>query len=279
VILQPNNGVPSVAGLCEAGSSVAGLCEAGLTEASYRRAVSPALDASAGLDAPAYELKFLLTEARAAEVESRARREMVTDPHANSIGANYRTTSLYCDTPQFDVFHRRGLYRRRKHRLRRYGRAPWVYLERKTKWGDRVKKVRTPIRDGELPLLELPMSAPTWPGHWFHRHLTRRRLAPVCRLTYDRVALVGESALGAFRLTFDRGIHGTLTNGWELRECDGGLPILTGEVICEFKFRSCLPMLFKDIIRAMQLVPSRVSKFRGFLRASGRVADGQAVDA
>ena len=183
----------SVAGLSEAGATVAGLSEAGasvagrgpketrllgaatgLSEASYSRAVSPSLNASAGLDVPAYELKFLLTETRAAEVGSRARREMVTDPHADSIGANYRTTSLYCDTPQFDVFHRRGLYRRRKHWLRRYGRPPWVYLERKRKWGDRVKKVRTPIRDGELPLLALQMPAQTWPGHWFHRHLTRR---------------------------------------------------------------------------------------------------------
>jgi hypothetical protein len=282
VILQPNNGRSSVAGLCEAGggSQVPLLARAatGLAEAGYRGPASPSLNASAGLDVPAYEWKFLLTEAQAVEVESCARRGMVPDPHADPVEGSYRTTSVYCDTPRFDVFHGRGLYRRRKHRLRRYGHASYVYLERKTKWGDRVKKLRTPIRDGELPLLALPMSAQTWPGHWFHRHLTRRRLAPVCRLTYDRVALIGESALGSFRLTFDRGIQGTLTSGWELHDCDGCLSVLTGQVICEFKFRSSLPVLFKDIIREMQLTPSRVSKFRAFLRASGRVDDGLAIE-
>src|SRR5262245_49515488 len=245
VILQPNNGRCSVAGLCEAGGGsqepLLARTATGLTEAGYGKAASPSLNASAGVDAPAYELKFLLTEARATEVESRARHGMVPDPHADPIGASYRTTSVYCDTPQFDVFHRRGLYRRRKHRLRRYGRATWVYLERKTKWGDRVKKLRTSVRDGDLPLLALPNSTETWPGHWFHRHLTRRRLAPVCRLTYDRVALIGESALSSFRLTFDRRIQGTLTSSWEPHECDGCVSVLTGQVICEFKFRSCLP--------------------------------------
>src|SRR5262245_32431301 len=152
------NGSTSFATLREAsqGSGELRALEAatGLTEAGYQ-APSPALTASAGLEAPAYELKFLLTEAQAAAVELRARDKMVSDPHADPTGANYRTTSIYCDTAQLDVYHRRGLYKRRKHRLRRYGRAPWVFLERKTKWGDRVKKLRTPIRDGELPILAL----------------------------------------------------------------------------------------------------------------------------
>jgi hypothetical protein len=283
VILQPNNGRLSVAGLFEAGhgSPEPRLSRAavGLREASYSGAASPSLTASSGLDAPAYEWKFLLSETQAADVEARARRDMVSDPHVDRISGDYRITSVYCDTAGFDVFHRRGLYRRRKHRLRRYGRAPWVYFERKTKWGDRVKKLRTPIREGEVPLLGLPASARTWSGHWFHRHLTRRRLAPVCRLAYDRVALVGESSGGACRLTFDRRIHGTLTDGWELCECDGCLPVLAGQVVCEFKFHTCPPVVFKEIIRELGLIPSRVSKFRAFLRASGRVGDGLAVDA
>jgi len=280
VILQPTNGRTLISGLQEAGRDPGAVPIAtGLREAGSNGTASPTLTASESLDAPAFELKFLLTDTQAAEIEIRAREKMVPDPHADPTEASYRTASIYCDTARFDVFHRRGLYKRRKHRLRQYGRAPWVYLERKTKWGDRVKKLRTPVRDDELSLLAQPMSAVTWPGHWFHRHLTRRRLAPVCRLTYDRVALVGESASGSFRLTFDRRIRGTLTADWAPGECDGGTSILAGEVICEFKFRTVMPVLFKDIVREMGLTPSRVSKYCAFLRASGHVPDGLAIDA
>lgn len=284
VILRPAmNGSSSLAGLHEASHGSRELqtlrAATGLTEAGYGQAPSPSLTASAGLDAAAYELRFLLTEGQAAEIEARARDKMVSDPYADPMSASYRTASVYCDTAQLDVFHRRGLCKRRKHRLRRYGRAAWVYLERKTKWGDRVKKLRTPVQDGELAMLAFPTSAQTWPGHWFHRHLTRRRLAPVCRLSYDRMALVGESVVGSFRLTLDRRIRGKLSTDWTPDECDDGTPILAGEVICEFNFRTCLPVLFKDIIREMRLTPSRVSKYRAFLRASGRVSDGLVIDA
>jgi len=279
VLLQPNNGRSLVTDLCEAGRDARTRpVAAGLVEAGSHGVASPSLIA-AGLQAPAYELKFFLTEAQAAKVESRARGDMILDPYADPITGDYRTTSIYCDTPRYDIFHSRGVGRQRKHRVRRYGRGPWVYLERKTKWGDRVKKVRSPIPDSQLPMLALPMSLQTWPGDWFHRHLARRQLAPVCRLTYDRVALIGESTGGSCRLTFDRRIRGAVTNDWALDECDGGLPILTDGVICEFKFHSYLPTLFREIVREMRLTPSRVSKFRAFLRASGHVGDGPAVDA
>src|SRR5262249_6322007 len=157
----------------------------------------------------------------------------------------YRTTSLYCDTAQFEVFHRLGSFKRRKHRLRRYGQAPWVFLERKTKWGDRVRKRRTMIPDSDLALIAHPMSATTWPGHCFHRHLLRRRLLPVCRITYERLALIGQSNDGPLRLTFDRCLRGVLTRAWDLEDPGDGLPLLPGQVICEFKYRAFLPSLFK----------------------------------
>src|SRR5262245_2932594 len=175
---------------------------------------SPSLSASAGLEIPAYELKFLLTEALAREVEERARRQMFSDPHADpALGNAYRITSLYCDNPAFDVFHRLSPFQRRKHRLRRYGQAPWIFLASKIKWGDRVKQRRTMIPEVELSILtqppakssepnrtEVPASPGSndpspngvdgvgWPGHWFHRHLAMRQLAPVCRIAYERVA-------------------------------------------------------------------------------------------
>lgn len=104
---------------------------------SLQRGVSSAAGA-------AFEVKFLLDEALAAAVEDWARRRLVIDPHGDPArGGAYRTTSLYCDTPELDVYRRTPGYKRRKFRLRRYGEANWVYFERKSKSGDRVSKRRT----------------------------------------------------------------------------------------------------------------------------------------
>ena len=171
--------------------------------------VSPSLIASSGLELPAFELKFLLNEAQSLEVVERIAGRLIFDPYGDpSRGHAYDTTSLYCDTAQLDVFHRLGLGKRRKHRLRRYGASPWVFLERKIKWGDRVKKRRTLIADTDLSLLIHPLCDGDWTGEWFHRHLQRRQLSPVCTIAYERVALIGQSAEGPMRLTFDRNIRG-----------------------------------------------------------------------
>ena len=41
----------------------------------------------------------------------------------------------------------------------------------------------------------------------------------------------------------------------------------SGEVICEFKFRESLPVLFQQIIAEMQLQPASVSKYRRLMQA------------
>src|SRR5439155_22125195 len=105
-------------------------------------------------DGAAYELKFLLDETRAQDVEAWAELRLALDPHSDpALGGASRTTSLYFDTPELDVYHRAPSYRRRKFRVRRYGSAPEVFLERKSKWGDRVAKPRTAVPAAELPLL------------------------------------------------------------------------------------------------------------------------------
>lgn len=220
-------------------------------------------------EAAAYELKFLVTQEQAEAIRELVNGRLTPDPHADPALGGYRTTSLYFDTPGLDVFRGTVGFRRRKHRLRRYGDGTHVFLERKTKRGDRVRKRRTVIPDGELALLANPLSLVDWPGHWFHRYLLRRGLSPTCRITYDRVALVGLSADGPLRLTFDRQIRGALTAAWDLSAVDAGPVILPDYVIVEFKYRAFLPALFKEIIQAQRLTPSPVSKYRTFLRACG----------
>jgi hypothetical protein len=226
-----------------------------------------------GTEIPAYELKFLLSESQARAVEELARQHLVPDPHGDPAAGNaYHTTSLYCDTAQLDVFHRCQGFKRRKHRLRRYGQENWLFLERKSKWGDRVKKRRSRIAEMELPLLSGPPSAEEWPGHWFQQQLRERALLPICRIAYERFALVGLSAAGPLRLTFDRRLRGELTNSWDLTSLKQGLAVLTDRVICEFKYPAFLPLVFKEIISNLCLTPSPVSKYRMFLRETGLFA-------
>lgn len=222
---------------------------------------------------PAFELKFLLDEARARQVEDWARQRLTLDPHGDpTLGGAYRTTSLYCDTPELDVFRRSPSYKRRKFRVRRYGSLPWAFVERKSRWGDRVAKRRTALPEEELVHLAHPMSLVTWPGHWFHRRLIARRLSPACRISYQRTAYVGSCPESPLRLTLDRRIHGILTNDWTLAPFEGGLSLLAGQVILEFKFRQALPLPFKEVITDQRLSPLSVSKYRRCREAWGAVA-------
>jgi VTC domain len=125
-----------------------------------------------------------------------------------------------------------------------------------------VAKRRTAVAEVELPLLANPMSLVTWPGHWFHRSLLARRLGPACLTAYQRTAYTGACADGPLRLTLDRRVHGVLTSEWSLAHHEGGLPLLSGRVILELKFRSALPAPFKELVADLGLSPGNVSKYR-----------------
>src|SRR5262245_34811076 len=64
----------------------------------------------------AKEVKCLVDPAVAAEVLKWSRSHLSPDPHAGGeFGDEYQTTSLYFDTSGFDVYHRRGSFRRSKY--------------------------------------------------------------------------------------------------------------------------------------------------------------------
>jgi hypothetical protein len=225
---------------------------------------------------PAFELKFLLSEAQAIELADRTAGQLTADPFGDPTrGGAYRTTTVYCDTPGLDVFHALGKGRRQKHRLRCYGDGQMAFLERKIRRRDRVRKRRCAVPRAELPLLGRALLDDRWPGAWFHGQLQRRGLAPVCRIAYDRVARTGEAADGPLRLTFDRHIRGVMTSAWDCDPVTDGIPVLTDQVLCEFKFLNHLPTLFQQLMQAMQLMPVQVSKYRSVLRAAGAGETGR----
>lgn len=226
-----------------------------------------------GREQVAFEIKFLLSEAQAMAVQKRVESHLVLDPHgvASLCGA-YRTTSVYSDTQAFDVFHRTPSFKRRKFRVRCYGAAAEVFLERKSKWGDRVRKRRSSIPCHELEnLAKPPDELPTpdahapdagWAGDWFRRRLQVRRLQPSCRVRYDRMAFLGMNAADPVRITFDRDVWCQPASDWSPTPFQGGLPVLRGQVIAELKFRDAMPLLFKDLVAAFLLQPTSVSKYR-----------------
>jgi len=160
------------------------------------------------------------------------------------------------------MYHRERSFRRRKYRLRRYGAEPTVFLERKSKLGDRVSKRRTQVPDTDLARLGDAFGDPDWAGHWYHQRLLVRQLRPTCQISYERVAYVGACAEGPLRLTLDRHIHCVPADGWSPDGARSGLPILAGQVILELKYSAALPAPFKRLIAEMALAPSQVSKYR-----------------
>jgi hypothetical protein len=242
--------------------------------------LSPSIQQVVGEKIDAFELKFLVPPEKAAEIQDWAAKWMEPDPYADPGQAgSYQITTLYLDTPQRDVFHRAAGHRSRKFRLRRYGAETRIYLERKTRRGDRVAKRRCDVPLDELAVLTGLPALDTWPGEWFRSRIDARGLQPTCRLTYDRTAFVLRTDDGPLRLTLDRRIRGVASGAWDLSPLGDEHTIPVDHVVCELKFRGVLPHLFKELIYALQLAAGSFSKYRrtmlaiGTLPAVGRNGD------
>lgn len=250
------------------------------TDLNHQDQLSPSIQRVVGEAIAAYEMKFLIDDALAQQVEDWAAAAMIRDAYADPAQGGYQTTTLYLDTPGRDVFMRSEGHRRRKFRLRRYGSEQRIYLERKTRQGNRVAKRRSDVPLCELggltcPIEDLPQThtngTGNWPGQWFRERVVKQSLMPTCLLTYDRTAFVRpmETGMdGPLRLTLDRRIRGQAAQTWELIPLDGGHAILPGQVICEFKFRGAMPNVFKEVINRLQLQPGSVSKYRRMMLAT-----------
>lgn len=218
---------------------------------------SPGLVRGAGT---AYELKLRLPTDLAEEVEAWARQRLLPDP--NGQAGRYRTTTLYCDTPLLDVYRRTTGYRNNKYRLRRYGNAPLVYLEKKTRSGDRVSKRRDAVPVEELAHLGGEDAVADWVGDWFLRRVRIRGLSPTCRIAYTRTAFVAGTATEPLRLTLDRDLEGVPAKTWDLGPVETGKPLLPGAAVLEMKYRDAMPGLFLDLLATLPPNLGRVSKYR-----------------
>jgi len=209
----------------------------------------------------ALEIKFEVDVDTAEKIRTRARALFEADPFASGPHADeYLSSTLYFDTADYKVYRRKASYRRAKHRVRRYGTADLVFLERKLRTPDLVSKRRTTVRCNDLPLLSAATLDPSWEGRWFHERLILRQLRVVSQVSYRRTARIGMSDYGPFRLTVDEDLRGVAVDGAEFHPAGGVL--LTERAIVEMKFRAAMPAVLKQIVEEFALHPSRVSKYR-----------------
>ena len=210
----------------------------------------------------ARELKFLIAAHQAPALRAWARARLAPDSFGSGPwGDAYTTTSLYFETPAFDVYHRRGSYGRSKFRIRRYGEADVVFLERKFRTERLLAKRRTTVPLPEMDHLAAPTPRTDWPGYWFHRRVLLRRLNPLIQMSYDRTARVGMASAGTMRMTIDTNLR-VLPMPDRAFIPGVGFPLIEGHCIVELKYRAEIPALFKELVETFKLAPSPVSKYR-----------------
>jgi hypothetical protein len=210
----------------------------------------------------AFEVKFLVDPVPGQRIRQWMRDHLSPDPHgAGPDGDEYRITSLYFDTADYDVFRRERSYARSKYRIRRYGQSDVAFLERKMRTSTHLCKRRTAIALEDLESLVPDYLTVEWAGSWFQRRLAVRGLRPRCQLSYQRIARVGEGEHGTFRATLDDQL--TVLPAEQLQfEVGSGTPLLQRGFILELKYRVSPPPILKQLVEEFALGPKRVSKYR-----------------
>jgi VTC domain-containing protein len=226
----------------------------------------------------ASEIKFLIAPALAGQIRDWARARMAPDPNASGESADaYKITSLYFDTQQFDVFHRKGSFGRSKYRIRRYGESHVAFLERKLKTRGLVTKRRSIVELNELQRLSNAGAERSWPGHWFRQRLAARRFRLICQISYRRTARVATTDYGPIRLTLDENIRALPAAGLVFDDTTDGTTLAASHVILELKFRFEIPVIFKLLVEEFALNPQPISKYRLAAVALGCVTAPQSI--
>lgn len=222
----------------------------------------------------ASEIKFLIPLAQAGAIREWARERLAPDPYGGGpAGDVYQIASLYLDTPQFEVLRRVGSFGRSKYRIRRYGQAEHVFLERKLKVRQLVSKRRSMVGAAELHRLAEAEPQSGWAGFRFHRRILGRHLQVVCQVSYARTARVCVDGARPIRLTLDENLRAVSARTPEFQD-PLGLSLFDGHAILELKYRCTLPSAFEELIEKFSLIPRPVSKYRTAVAALAPRSEG-----
>ena len=215
----------------------------------------------------AKEIKFMTDVSMRDSLIDWARKNLEPDGHgAGEHRDLYSTTSLYFETPTFDVYQRKGSFGRAKYRVRRYGDSDVVFLERKFRTARLLAKRRTTVPLQDIERIGDPNPDQSWHGYWFYRRINARKLRPLIQFSYDRIARVGTASHGPFRMTVDSNLH-VLPMPTQAFLLGVGMPVLTDKCIVEMKYCMALPAILKGMVEDVKLEIQKVSKFRVGLRS------------
>ena len=225
----------------------------------------------------AREIKFVVDAARGPDVQAWMRANLASDEFGSGPEHDqFETASLYFETREFDVFHRRASYGKSKYRIRRYGTSPIMFLERKFRTERVLIKRRTTAALEDFRRIEADEPDRDWYGYWFHRRLLIRQLKPLVQVSYVRTARLGSSPHGKVRMTIDFDLRVLpLPDGAFLPGV--GLPLLEGQNIIELKYCVNLPAVFRQFISKFALKTQPVSKYRAGLALLGLSPDTASV--
>lgn len=219
------------------------------------------------------ELKFPVAPGALEPVLGWLRSQLAADPHGGGeFGDVYDVRSLYLDTPAFDVYHRRGSFGRAKFRLRCYGDAPVLFLERKLKRDGVVRKRRVTVDPEEIGRLGVAVNGAVWPGAWFHHRLAVRGLRPVVMMNYRRVARWGVLPEGVVRVTLDRELRAVPASSFEVPGRVTSPDLFESGGVLEVKFSAELPFVVRTMVAELKLQVGGFSKYRMGVSRCGLVA-------
>jgi hypothetical protein len=213
------------------------------------------------------ELKFSISEDKAARIREAAWLVMARDPHCSPEGS-YEVHTVYLDSPDMAIY-RKSLNReadRFKLRMRFYDDDPTspVFLEiKRTANGRGIKKRFAVDRESANSLFASDnvsnvSNSAAFAEYWEIVSLFNAR--PIIHIGYVREAFVGKDNPGT-RLTLDRMIHcqpapTTLTTAMQ-----NPIQIWQGKVILEIKFVGDIPRYLHDLIRSFGLEAAKASKY------------------
>jgi hypothetical protein len=202
-------------------------------------------------------LKLVLNADEAAMVRDFARLNLEADRYS-PLGAQYPVHSLYLDSSEFAVYHRRLDDGDTKYRIRRYGSEACVWLERKRRNGVLVDKRRERIALDELANVFTGAALAGEFAASFAAKVRAENLQPKLLISYPRSAW----ALGTrARVTLDWSVQARRPN--ESAWFDLASPSLAASagVILELKYDELCPPLFQVLLELLGRQGASWSKY------------------
>ena len=222
-----------------------------------------------------YELKYLISEVLAAEIERYVRPFLEYDRYSKlQRGGYYAISSLYLDSPDLQLCKETltGQKNRFKLRIRSYTDEPEYprFFEIKRRINTVILKSRARVTEDDVPML---LKGRLLPPHSYHTdeaalnqfqlYVASINAGPKVLVRYLRKAYESTSE-NRVRVTFDRELCYKVTN--EPRVRLGGMGwqhnILTdGHVVLEVKFTGVYPPWLSRMVEVLNLQARSVSKF------------------